>query len=494
MTAALTVDLVTELAATSPRVVVIGDLILDGWWDGQAERMSREAPVPVVEIAHRRFAAGGAANTAVNLAAMGAQVRVVGAIGNDDAGRRLRVILEEAGVDTRDIIETDATDTIAKNRIVSEDQVIVRLDDVSSAGYPASVLADVADAAARAAAWADAEVICDYGCGLLSAEVLEKLASREQRPRTCIVDAHDLSRTAALHPDVVTPNADECSGLCDGLDLDDRPGSVARCREAIIEASGARSAVVTLDREGSVVLGEDGSTHRTYAHPAHEQQASGAGDTFTAALSLALSCDVPLALAADLAQLAADIVVRMHGTSVCSSADLRSELSPSDDQASDVDELSAAVAEHRASGRRIVFTNGCFDVLHRGHTASLRQAKHLGDVLVVAINDDASVRRLKGPDRPVNSAADRAAVLAALECVDYVTVFSTDTPIPLLEQLKPDVYAKGGDYTPQMLEETAVVRGYGGTVHVLDYVESHSTSGVVEQIRDRRPTRATEPG
>lgn len=179
-------------------------------------------------------------------------------------------------------------------------------------------------------------------------------------------------------------------------------------------------------------------------------------------------------------------MVRRDGTSVCSSRDLRAELSPSDDVAIDAEALADAIGRHRAEGRRVVFTNGCFDVVHRGHTTSLRQARRLGDVLVVAINDDASVRRLKGPDRPVNTAADRAAVLAALECVDYVTVFSTDTPIPLLELIKPDVYAKGGDYTPEMLAETSVVQGYGGIVHMLDYVESHSTSGIVEQIRERR--------
>lgn len=482
----LTAGLITEIAAARPRVVVIGDLILDGWWDGQAERMSREAPAPVVEIADRRFAAGGAANTAVNLAAMGANVRLIGVIGSDDAGRRLRGILEDAGVDTRGVIEDPSAHTVAKNRVVSEEHVLVRLDDVNRAEYGGDILDAVSDAAERAAAWADAEVICDYGCGVLGVTVRDRLAARDERPRPCIVDAHDLTRMRELEPDVITPNASEFEKLCGPLHPEHRADDVVRCRDALREASGADAAIVTLDREGSVALCRDGSVHRTFAHPSHESHASGAGDTFTAGLTLGLAFGVPLTVAADLAQLAADIVVREAGTSVCSERALRHELSPADDQTLDAEDLSDAIAAHREEGRRVVFTNGCFDVLHRGHTASLRQAKRLGDVLIVAINDDESVRRLKGPDRPVNSASDRAAVLAALECVDYVTVFSTDTPIPLLEVLKPDVYAKGGDYTPEMLSETAVVRRYGGTVHVLDYVDAHSTSGIVEQIREGR--------
>jgi D-beta-D-heptose 7-phosphate kinase/D-beta-D-heptose 1-phosphate adenosyltransferase len=176
-------------------------------------------------------------------------------------------------------------------------------------------------------------------------------------------------------------------------------------------------------------------------------------------------------------------VVHRFGTSVCSTGDLVERLGRGGDAALAADELLRRVQQDRAAGRRIVVTNGCFDVLHRGHTTYLAQAARLGDVLVVAINSDESVRRLKGPDRPINSEADRAGVLAALSCVDYVTVFDSDTPIPLLERLRPDIYTKGGDYTPDMLAEAAVVRGYGGEVQIMEYVSFHSTSAVVERIR-----------
>jgi rfaE bifunctional protein nucleotidyltransferase chain/domain len=225
------------------------------------------------------------------------------------------------------------------------------------------------------------------------------------------------------------------------------------------------------------------ASHRTWARPEAEKQASGAGDTFVAALTLARAAGLPLTTSVDLAQAAADVVVHRPGTSVCTTEELARHLGGFADTALTADELARQVQAHRREGRRIVLTNGCFDVLHRGHTRYLNQAKQLGDVLVVALNSDSSVRQLKGQDRPVNPEADRAAVIAALSCVDHVTVFDTPTPIPLIEMLQPDVYAKGGDYTPEMLAETAAVERYGGTVTILDYVPEHSTTAVLERIR-----------
>jgi rfaE bifunctional protein nucleotidyltransferase chain/domain len=242
--------------------------------------------------------------------------------------------------------------------------------------------------------------------------------------------------------------------------------------------------VVTLDRDGTVLLMPDGMRHRTWARPAAEKQASGAGDTFVAALTLARAAGLPLTASLDLAQSAADVVVHQPGTSVCSTAQLSRYLEAFADTALSEDELERQMEVHRAQGQRIVLTNGCFDVLHSGHTRYLNQAKQLGDILVVALNSDDSVRRLKGPGRPINNTADRAAVVAALSCVDYVTVFDTPTATPLIRRLRPEVYAKGGDYTPEMLEETPAVEEYGGRVAILDYVAERSTTAVVKRIRD----------
>jgi rfaE bifunctional protein nucleotidyltransferase chain/domain len=288
-----------------------------------------------------------------------------------------------------------------------------------------------------------------------------------------------------LRPDLATPNAQEAARLLD-LRLpggQDRVEAVTRHREALRDATGARAVVVTLDRDGTVMFSADGGTHRTWARPAAEKQASGAGDTFVAALTVARSAGLPLTASLDLAQAAADVVVHQPGTSVCSTAQLSRYLASFADTALGIDELALELEAHRSQGQRIVLTNGCFDVLHKGHTRYLNQAKQLGDILVVALNSDASVRKLKGPGRPINTEADRAAVIAALSCVDYVTVFDTPTASPLIRRLRPDVYAKGGDYTPEMLEETGAVEECGGRVAILDYVAERSTSAVVNRIR-----------
>jgi D-beta-D-heptose 7-phosphate kinase / D-beta-D-heptose 1-phosphate adenosyltransferase len=240
---------------------------------------------------------------------------------------------------------------------------------------------------------------------------------------------------------------------------------------------------VTLDRDGALLLTDGTPPYRTRAHPAPERQASGAGDTFTAALAAGLVSGLDLPAAVELGQAAADVVVQRFGTSVCSADDLLAHLDRPTGGVLDAATLAERVSADRVAGRRIVLTNGCFDVLHRGHTAALAAAAQLGDVLVVAVNSDDSIRRLKGPDRPINVAADRAAVLAALSDVDYVTVFDTDTPIPLLELLRPDVYTKGGDYSPEMLAEAEVVRAYGGEVQIVAYVPEQSTTRIVDRIR-----------
>lgn len=485
---AVTPDLPLTIAHLRPKVTVVGDVLLDGWWLGRSERMTREAPVPVVEVTERLYSPGGAGNTAANLAALGAEVRLVGVVGDDPAGARLRQLLVAAGVDVSGLTLSDQVATVTKNRILSGDHILVRVDEVHGAAYPVEVCAEVAESAVEQLAEADALVVCDYGTQMLLGPVLDALAGAA-RPLT-VVDAHDLAPWSGLVPDLVTPNAGEALAL-----LNHNPRTESRVELLVSGAaelrkrSGAVSAVVTLDREGSLLLDTDGSTYRTYAEPVSESQASGAGDTFTAALTLARAAGLALPVAAQLAQAAADVVVRRFGTAVCSTDDLVEQLGHRGGPAMSANELLRQVAQDRAAGRSIVVTNGCFDVLHRGHTSYLAQAAQLGDLLVVAINSDDSVRRLKGPDRPINPAADRASVLAALSCVDYVTVFDSDTPIPLLERLRPDVYAKGGDYAPDMLEETPVVERYGGVVQIMDYVSAQSTSAVVQRIRaGSRPT------
>lgn len=488
-------DVVATIDDREPLVVVIGDCILDRWSVGEAERVSREAPAPVVRVTETVAVPGGAANTAVNARALGVRVRMVGLIGDDEAGDVLRQRLDAAGVDTSYLVEIAGTRTTTKSRVVGGDRVVVRVDEL--AATPAAEHGTrLARAVARAIRCADAAVVCDYGLGVQASDVVPVLDV--DRPGAVVVDAHDLTRWAPLRPNLVTPNAGEAAALLD-RDLGtgpDRVPAVVDARRELLRVTGADAVVVTLDRNGTVLLeGGAGAGFRTRAVPASEQQASGAGDTFCAAASVALAVGTPLRDAVSVAQAAADVVVREAGTSVCTAAALLASVTAPAATVVDHDELAEAVDRARRDGRRVVFTNGCFDVVHRGHTTYLRQARDLGDLLVVALNDDDSVRRLKGPERPINPAEDRAGVLAALACVDLVTVFATDTPIPLLERLRPEVYAKGGDYSPEMLSETAVVRGYGGEVVMVDYVPEHSTTAMVRRIRAAAGTSPDpEPG
>jgi D-beta-D-heptose 7-phosphate kinase/D-beta-D-heptose 1-phosphate adenosyltransferase len=498
---ALSGRLPSRLAAERLAILVIGDLMLDGWWSGTIERLCREAPAPVVDVTTRDSAPGGAANTAMNLAALGARVSVAGIIGTDDAGATLRRKLESAGIDVRYLHSHPDMVTTTKIRISSGGQVMLRIDD-SARAVPADALAALASSVRSAVGHQDAVLVCDYGTGVLAdpvrAALQEALAVEEvpaaegtavetvgHRPLT-VVDAHDPRPWAGLRPDLVTPNAQEAARMLD-LRLPAGPGrvdAVSRRGDVLLSATGARAVVVTLDRDGTLLFSAGGGTHRTWARAAAEKQASGAGDTFVAALTLARSAGLPLTASLDFAQAAADVVVQQPGTSVCSTAQLSRHLESFADTALGAEELAHEVTARRAQGQRIVLTNGCFDMLHSGHTRYLNQAKQLGDLLVVALNSDESVRRLKGPGRPINTGVDRAAVIAALSCVDYVTIFDTPTASPLIRQLQPDVYAKGGDYTPEMLAETDAVEEYGGRVVILDYVAERSTTAVVQRIRD----------
>jgi D-beta-D-heptose 7-phosphate kinase/D-beta-D-heptose 1-phosphate adenosyltransferase len=482
----LTEWLPQRLASMRPSVTVIGDVMLDGWWSGPIERLCREAPAPVVEINQRRFEPGGAANTAMNLAALGAKVRLAGIAGCDEAAAELLRRLHDAGVDTAHVHQMPGGTTTTKTRISSGGQVLLRVDDVQR-GIPAEALEALAGSIPQLFQGQEAVVVCDYGAGALSGAVRRKLC--ELLPlRTgmlVVVDAHQPDTWAKLKPDLATPNAREAADML-GLKFDGgspRAAVFVDHRAELLAAAGAEAVIVTLDREGTVLLPGTGEVHRTWARPVQEKQASGAGDTFVAALTLARTASLPLTTSVDLAQAAAEIAVHRPGTSVCSTEDLSRHLAGFTDTAVDAEELAAHINRHRAEGQRIVLTNGCFDVLHRGHTRYLNQAKQLGDVLVVALNSDDSVQRLKGPGRPINTITDRAAVVAALSCVDYVTVFDTATPIPLIQKIQPDIYAKGGDYSPEMLAETSVVEDYGGRVAILDYVPEHSTTAVVERIR-----------
>ena len=476
--------LLTTLRQRRPTIAVLGDLVLDRRCEGTSERLCREGPVPVLDIDRVVDAPGGAGNTAMNLAALGADVRLVGAVGDDEPGRSLAERLAAAGIRTGQLVRLPGRSTALKSRMVADGQLLLRADACRSAD--AEEAAGVAAAAQTAIDGADAVVVCDYGLGALAA--LDRHRVRETA-RMLIVDARRLADWASLHADVATPNAAETAELL-GAALPQRGRDRWASEHApeIVHATGARHAIVTLDREGTVLLGERGAQHRTSAHPAPEQNAVGAGDTFVAGLALALAAGLGLDDAADVGQAAADAVVGSPGTSTCSASRLALGLRGLDAAGArgvgTWDDVQRAVEEARADGRRIVLTNGIFDGLHRGHTSFLAEAASLGGLLVVGVNSDASVRRLRGGP-PAVGEKDRAAVVAALAAVGQAFVFDSETAVPIIRALRPDVYAKGGDYLPGMLAESAAVEECDGRLEMLGYVD---LAGTPESERCDVPT------
>jgi len=464
--------------AAGLEVVVVGDAVLDGWLAGPAARLSREAPVPVVDVTVTRYAAGGAANTAVNLAALGARVRFLSVVGDDADGHLLRKVLAEAGVDTTEVLVQPGRVTCAKRRVSAGSQMLTRLDTGDTGPVDEATRTVLRSRLRAAAGAAAAVVVSDYGLGVLSdrgAEVVHDL----HHP-CVVVDARSPLRWAGARPRAVKPNFAELEPLLGpGLDRAERiVAAASRVRAAL----GADVVAATLDGEGAVVL-SDGEPVRLHTTPQPDTHAAGAGDSFTAALALALAQNASPGLAAELAQRAAQVVVRHPGTTPCTAAELREAVARSEQHVRDASRMADLVARHRAQGRSVAFTNGCFDVLHAGHIAHLREARALADVLVVGLNSDESVRRLKGPDRPVNGVRDRAAVLAGIVGVDHLVVFDADSPAELLEAVRPDVYVKGGDYTREMLPETALVERLGGSVVTLGWVDETTTDELLDRIR-----------
>ena len=475
-------------------VLVLGDVLLDEYLYGAGDRLCREAPVPVVTVRERRAVPGGAGNLAANVAALGATVRVLSVVGDDTDGRVLARALEDAGVDVRDLVVDGERTTVAKRRLSAGDQMIARFDEGGAAPLTARARQALLDRLPAVFAAADVVLVSDYGCGVLDEQVVAALADLQQAaPRVLVVDAHDIRPYCGIGATAVTPSYDEARPLlADAPGGGDRAEAVLAQRDRLHDLTSAQVVAVTLDRDGAVVSERGRPPYRTWTRPVPSSRTCGAGDSFTAAFGLALAAAGDAAVAAEAAQAAAAVVSAREGTSVCTLDDLREHVAGTTTKLEPVDRLAERISFQRRQGRRVVFTNGCFDLLHRGHVDLLNRAKALGDVLVVALNTDESIHDLKGPDRPINRLEDRARVLAALSPVDHVVAFDEPTAAGLIQALQPDVYVKGGDYTPAMLPEAVHVEAYGGVVHILPYLEGRSTTSLIQRIREDAEVRLDE--
>jgi D-beta-D-heptose 7-phosphate kinase/D-beta-D-heptose 1-phosphate adenosyltransferase len=475
---------------SSLRVLVLGDAMLDVYLRGTSNRLCQEAPVPIVSLSHRHEAPGGACNTALNAAALGAHVTMLSAIGRDDEGNRLVEALQHSGVDCRGILVHGDRRTLCKQRIVAGSQLVARLDQGDTGPLPLRDQQSLAGRLGELWPHCDAVIVSDYDYGAIGSEVIRAIGVLEQRgPAVLVGDSKCLRRFAGVHFSAVKPNYSQAVQLLGACPVPEprRIDQVLGWEAALRSAIDADAVAVTLDRDGAVVFERDRPPLRTYTRAGLQTRAAGAGDTYVAALALALAARAGVPASAEIAAAAAAIVVGRDGTTCCTQSALSDELAGREQADYRLAPLLPRLDEHRRRGQRIVLTGGCFDILHRGHITYLSQARALGDVLVVGLNSDASIARLKGPERPVNTLADRVQVLSALSCVDHVVAFDEDTPCQLVQAIRPDVFVKGGDYTRSRLPEAELVERLGGRVEILPLVRDRSTSSIISRIRRAAP-------
>jgi D-beta-D-heptose 7-phosphate kinase/D-beta-D-heptose 1-phosphate adenosyltransferase len=464
---------------SSASVLTVGDLMLDQYWFGPTTRISPEAPVPVVNVKGTTARAGGAANVAVNLASLGVKAVLVGVTGSDAAGRTLRELLTESGIET-DFVESPTRPTITKLRVLSSNQQVIRLDtedifDVKDI-QPLSQILETRLPATKVC------ILSDYAKGTLAAAP-EIMSLCRDHDVTVLVDPKGRDFTRYRGASVLTPNFREFQAVVGRVQDDEQlvDRGQALCAELDLGAL-----VVTLSERGMVVIRDEQPPLFLPTRVREVFDVTGAGDTVIATIAAALASGNSLDEAATLANLAAGLVVRKIGVATVTPSELRLALHEHGlGGRGMLDRLDAPIIadEARARGERIVMTNGCFDILHTGHVAYLEEAKNLGDRLIVAVNDDASVTRLKGDGRPITPLEDRMAVLAGLAAVDWVVSFSEDTPADIISEILPDVLVKGGDYAPDAVAGGDIVRANGGTVEILSFREGRSTSAMIDAIR-----------
>ncbi|HVW37544.1 MAG TPA: D-glycero-beta-D-manno-heptose 1-phosphate adenylyltransferase, partial [Pirellulales bacterium] len=472
--------------------LVIGEAMLDSYSRGVSGRLCPEAPVPVVDIRRRLDFPGGAANAAANLAALGAHVTLISAVGDDAEGGTLASLLASQGVAVEPVSRQPGRKTLAKHRIMAGTQMVVRFDQGNTEPPDEATESALLAALRSLVPESDVVLVSDYGYGLITQRTVEALVElRREQSFVLAVDSKRLARYRELAPTVVKPNRREAAELL-GLtppDVDEHCTVIAERAERLLELTGARIAAVTLDGDGAVIIEQGRPVLRTHARRSGASHPAGAGDSYLATFGLALACLAETSAAAQLAAATAEVVVQKEFTATCSAAELREAIAEDSWPNAELSRLLKVVESHRHQGRRIVLTNGCFDILHRGHITFLRRARALGDVLLVGVNSDESIRRLKGDSRPINCLEDRLRVLAALSCIDHLVAFHEDSPQALIREIRPDVFVKGGDYTRDTLPEASLVEQLGGRVQILPYLADRSTTRIIERIADsRQPT------
>lgn len=466
------------------KILVVGDVMLDRYWHGDTARISPEAPVPVVKVSDFEDKAGGAANVAKNIVHLGANASLLGIIGDDDNGQSLKLSLEKEGISSLLVVQEQAP-TITKIRILSRSQQVVRLDiEQSFSQQHADLLSAEFEGLIEQF---EMVLFSDYSKGSL-ANIGAMISMAKKAGKTVLVDPKSKHLADYAGADFVTPNLTEYLAA-GGIEGDE--DQLDQCAKKIIADCNIGAMLLTRSEQGmSLVTPRE--KHDYAAQTLEVADVTGAGDTVIATLAVMLATHMPAAQAVEIANIAAGISVTRLGAATVSPEELSSKLTEYLQQTGEhyhplVDEVFERIEQARSRGDKIVFTNGCFDILHAGHVRYLAQAKTRGDKLVVGLNNDDSISRLKGKYRPINSFEHRATVLMALAAVDWVIPFGSaaenDTPANLIQQVKPDVLVKGGDYKIHEIAGSDFVLANGGRVEVLEFVNDCSTSNVIRKIK-----------
>lgn len=463
------------------QLLVVGDIMLDRYWYGGTSRVSPEAPVPVVKVDQIEDRPGGAGNVSLNIAALGAGVSLVGITGQDEAADALAERLRAARVYC-DFLMSDAHPTITKLRVISRHQQLLRMDfeDAFAEADARAMTAKALDMIAHMGA----VILSDYGKGAL-ADPQSLIAAARQHSVPVFVDPKGVDFQRYRGATLLTPNLSEFEAVVGACETE---ASLVKKGKQLLSELSLSALLVTRGEQGMTLLRPDAAELHLPARAKEVFDVTGAGDTVISVLAASVAAGESLDNGVALANLAGGIVVGKLGTATISGPELRRAVlreQGSERGIMSEEQLVTALDDARAHGERIVFTNGCFDIIHAGHVGYLEQARARGDRLVVAVNGDESVSRLKGPGRPINPVERRMAVLAGLEAVDWVVSFNDNTPERLLELLRPDMLVKGGDYAKEEVVGWQIVESYGGEVSALEFLDDCSTTAIVEKIKQR---------
>ena len=469
-------------------VMIIGDLMLDEHIWSSVSRISPEAPVVIADVKKITHVPGGCGNVAANIAALSGKPYLIGLIGQDSSGEKLQRALKNAGILTDNLIVTNERPTILKSRVIAGSQQVVRVDREERSYLPDKLSDRVLKNAMKLIAKMDAVILSDYGKGIISDRACRELITAARKlKKPVLVDPKGKDYSKYKGATVLTPNLLEAE-IASGIKITDDI-TLLKAAKIIISQTQSTYLVITRGKDGMSICGKNNNVINIPGIPREVFDITGAGDTVIAALSLALSAGASIKEAAILGNFAASVKVTKIATQPVFKEELIESLEerePASKKIKSQKDLKLAVSRLKNEEAKIVFTNGCFDILHLGHVRYLKEAKKLGDVLVVGLNSDSSVKKLKGPDRPYISELERAEILASLECVDYVSIFAETRPDNLIRIVKPDIHVKGGDYAVDELPERHLVESLGGKVVVIPPIKGRSTTNIIAKILGRQ--------